>query len=1101
MKYLLFLTFSLLLNCSLFAQIANYNLNSNLLDPVGGFDAIANGDPQFIGDGGAQVLSLDGDDYLMLPSSLLNEIDLVDGFQYALRFKITDTHVDNPFNGETGAGTRVIISSKYRDQREAGFELYVEDWDGDYRLNATYSDGIPVNEVLPSGQIDFLDILEVDVWYEISANMVFDTPNPYVRYVLNNSVINSFFDPGSLNVEGFKNTLTTQDIYVGTDRENDLENWTGPFAEMSLDYLTLFSPPLPGDASRVNSVLTTLIDQMNGTLSLTENQEDLLYNDFIINWDNNSYAPNEAIVLDYLSTFDNAEGTVFEAEDFVTTVGDLPVKKRIQFIIEQWMLDNLYTSANIANMESISFLDHVLFPGLVDAAAPRSIAASVTVDGDYNTDPGFMLNDQGYVIRPTGYYAAAGELVTFQFPANAINSGLKARIGAHFVNLATTQTSFKRFPRMGVELDIDNTSISVVNPFGGAIYIILPDGTNLGALSFQIDGAVKMPYYCTKPGFETALSDYQQDLNNNYTVWTDWESADFMITFPSATALLESDPTAALDLWDQSMNAYNLITGRPVDRFRSEYLLIERQNHNAFTVPASYPMSLESGNFSEPNTVQPPLNILDEETFMEDYGVTTIFHEWGHLHNMPTLSNEVETNVELPSAVVFNEVFGVDFNEALQLSTNSGLDRNSAALDWILTPPFRLAHRIHLDTFNYPEENSPYANQLPYQARGYAKYVDIGAIFSWDTLGLINGHFYNEGLMDPNFDPYQIEDDEYIEVASQELGVNMAPLFEFWGILPSDDLVASLEAFPDEARIEERLLHYRSIVPLDNAAFQTVYNTTTATIEEYHAIRYDNMLLSYDESVADSILRQIDYILCKYFDTNCTYPAVDLELKVFLEGPTIDGNGNMRTDLVADDLIPLEQPYNVAPYNYMDQISATTIPNDVVDWVLLEARSGTASITGTGQTVLVEQALGFLKSNGDISNITGTGGVRFTQLDPTMTYHFVVRHRNHLDVMSAVKLAASNNPISYDFTIGEGQAFGNDQLKEDPVSGAYMLFAGDYNGDGVIQTTDFDEWMVSPSILNSYQNTDGNLDGTVQVTDFDQWFPNKAKLGAVEIRY
>ena len=81
----------------------------------------------------------------------------------------------------------------------------------------------------------------------------------------------------------------------------------------------------------------------------------------------------------------------------------------------------------------------------------------------------------------------------------------------------------------------------------------------------------------------------------------------------------------------------------------------------------------------------------------------------------------------------------------------------------------------------------------------------------------------------------------------------MAPLFEFWGILPSENLVSNLEKKSTDNKIKERLLHYRSIVPADNDEFQVVYDNMTPKLEPHHDIRYDNMRINYNEAVSDSM--------------------------------------------------------------------------------------------------------------------------------------------------------------------------------------------------------------------------------------------------------
>jgi len=229
--------------------------------------------------------------------------------------------------------------------------------------------------------------------------------------------------------------------------------------------------------------------------------------------------------------------------------------------------------------------------------------------------------------------------------------------------------------------------------------------------------------------------------------------------------------------------------------------------------------------------------------------------------------------------------------------------------------------------------------------------------------------------------------------------------------------------------------------------------------------------------------------------------VVELELRVFLEGALNIAGTAMRADLLSNGLLPNAQPFSQAPYNYTAAIAAPSIPVDAVDWVLVEARSGIPATTGNPQTVIVEQAVGFLLSNGDIVNPSGVGALRFTSLSPGESYHFVVRHRNHLDVITATAIPISSQFISYDFSTSAAQAFGIEQLIPHGASNIFALYAGDYNSDGVIQNTDYDVWEMDPSILNSYEPADGNLDGTVQTTDFDAWSGNKAKLGTVEVQY
>ena len=78
---------------------------------------------------------------------------------------------------------------------------------------------------------------------------------------------------------------------------------------------------------------------------------------------------------------------------------------------------------------------------------------------------------------------------------------------------------------------------------------------------------------------------------------------------------------------------------------------------------------------------------------------------------------------------------------------------------------------------------------------------------------------------------------------------------------------------------------------------------------------------------------------------------------------------------------------------------------DIVDWVLVELRTGTAA----GTKVATRAA--FLKSDGTIVDTDGTSPVQFTGLSAG-NYYIVIRHRNHLAIMSAI-----SNPIKQQFCI------------------------------------------------------------------------------------
>ncbi|MGV3641558.1 MAG: hypothetical protein ACO1NZ_13620, partial [Adhaeribacter sp.] len=119
-------------------------------------------------------------------------------------------------------------------------------------------------------------------------------------------------------------------------------------------------------------------------------------------------------------------------------------------------------------------------------------------------------------------------------------------------------------------------------------------------------------------------------------------------------------------------------------------------------------------------------------------------------------------------------------------------------------------------------------------------------------------------------------------------------------------------------------------------------------------------------------------------------------LKVFLQGPYNASTGKMNTTLRTKNLIPLTHPYAGAPWNYAGTESVTaaffTANPEVVDWVLLEVRSTT--------TTKVKTVACFLKSDGSLLGIDGLGAPTIEGV-PEGNYYLVVKHRNHLPIMTA----------------------------------------------------------------------------------------------------
>jgi hypothetical protein len=102
----------------------------------------------------------------------------------------------------------------------------------------------------------------------------------------------------------------------------------------------------------------------------------------------------------------------------------------------------------------------------------------------------------------------------------------------------------------------------------------------------------------------------------------------------------------------------------------------------------------------------------------------------------------------------------------------------------------------------------------------------------------------------------------------------------------------------------------------------------------------------------------------------------------------------MSTNLNSQGVIPKHQPFNLLPWSYTGSEEVITVPENVVDWVLVELRTGTEK--GSAES----WRAGFLKNNGLVVDLDGTSDLGFENLTGNK-YYVVIYHRNHVSVMSS----------------------------------------------------------------------------------------------------
>ncbi len=219
-----------------------------------------------------------------------------------------------------------------------------------------------------------------------------------------------------------------------------------------------------------------------------------------------------------------------------------------------------------------------------------------------------------------------------------------------------------------------------------------------------------------------------------------------------------------------------------------------------------------------------------------------------------------------------------------------------------------------------------------------------------------------------------------------------------------------------------------------------------------------------------------------------TLPLVLTDIIAFMEGPY--DSDSMNTYLRQNALLPLAQPYSGEPWNYTGTETVSSVPSGVVDWVLVELR------TGTSASSMIGQRTGFLLSDGHIVDTDGVSPLTFKEVEDG-DYYVVIYNRNHCAIMSATPLSFANSEATgYDFASDLDNYYGGATAAAELESEVWGMWSSDINNDGQITTSDYTLWYNSARTGDSgYLETDINYDGQVTTSDYTIWY-NNARVGA-----
>jgi hypothetical protein len=631
-------------------------------------------------------------------------------------------------------------------------------------------------------------------------------------------------------------------------------------------------------------IVNGLIDHINGTVVLTDsdfanNHDPLVQNMAVLSTD------REAVTRSFelIDLFEETYGALFTTANTKNGFNrqyasdGLNLHRNI-ILIHQGLIDYAYTpewlqdSSNL--LDGKFFESSQYFPGFVAVPADPELTESARVKCSYmlanGSQPWSNIGNPN-VIRPTGCYLAPGSIAEITVPPSLVGKGVKIRVGAHFWNL-DNKNQYKRMDRVSITYEVNEMVTKVAHPLGGGIYLEVPLSVDEGIVDIQLKNVVRAPFFSKKTFQETSLSDWQEIERNHPAPWTDFETDKFMMQVPTSWIYAFDDPKTLLEDWDKSMDAVSDLLGRPriTDRHKN-YLQIDVVIRGSAYHPG-YPMSNTPYNPNATTNGLPNHNILKGPQFGQDIH----FHELGHEVAITKFAGETEAFVNFLYVPVLNKCFGYSLAEAFQMSFGPSYNYFQSKDNTVKT-------RLVSNTFCEGEERNICGctkNEVRYQHRGYAHYVDIVELFGWEAL---EEFFREESEAADNGNPYPVNNqpkDDRIFRMSKAAGVDLRPLFHFWGIHP-DDQPALAQQMQDNGlklpmNIKQKLRQYLDFIPNNYQEFVDFGKELYPNFLNYGGNQFDygegwfqQAAATYDEAKADKIKQALSDIIIYYYGTDC----------------------------------------------------------------------------------------------------------------------------------------------------------------------------------------------------------------------------------------
>ena len=389
------------------------------------------------------------------------------------------------------------------------------------------------------------------------------------------------------------------------------------------------------------------------------------------------------------------------------------------------------------------------FPGPVPTDAPR-LSRSVIID---TAVPRW---------HSTGLYAAPGELVTVTMPDEAASAGgFHVRVGAHSDGI-WRRPEWTRMPEITRRFPVSAPTTPIANAFGGLIYVEVPPGTAVGRIAVAIEGAVAAPLFVVG---QTDADAWRDEIRHAPAPWAEIAGRNMIVTTAAHEVRALDHPAAVATAWDRVLDlSAELATWPSGSRSSPERFVVDRQI-SVGVMHDGYPLMAHLDQSAN----------LVGAAHLRTEGNWGFFHEVGHNHESGdwTFAGTGEVTVNLFTLYVYEFLCGIPVAEHPRGS-----------------PAFRAEQMARYD-FDDPDfvqwKREPFLALVMYEQMQQA--------FGWDAYRRVFAAY--RAL--PHTERPKSDDekrDQWLVRFSREVGRDLGPFFEAWGIPTSQEARNSIAHLP-----------------------------------------------------------------------------------------------------------------------------------------------------------------------------------------------------------------------------------------------------------------------------------------------------------------